>query len=239
MKIDKSFVIERYRNEERLKRYILKAKEGLFEEEKILVKKYIRPSDKVLVVGCGTGREVLGLKKLGIKRTTGIDISPDMIREARKLLPDTKLIISDINEFESKEKFDAVVYFNNIIEQIPSFLEKKKAILKAKELLRRKGIMILSTHSCFFYEKSIFELIKNTVLYAAFKLKLNRKNPFEYVNKEEKIYASYSNPFVIKKIMKSAFEIKEINSKKFILQKKHPKLMYIFDEPIYYVGKLK
>jgi len=238
MKINKSFVIERYRNKERLKNYILKAKKGLFEEEKLLIKKYVKPSDRVLVVGCGTGREIFGLKKLGIKDIVGIDISPDMIREAKKLLPDTELIISNIVEFKSKKNFDVVVFFNNIIEQIPSLSEKKKAILNAKRLLREGGKIILSTHSCF-YERSIFRLIRNLIFYVAFKLKLSKKNPFEYINKKEKIYASYSNPFTIKKIIGEVFEIKEINSKKFILQKKQPKFFYIFDEPVYYVGELK
>ena len=239
MKINKLFVIERYKDKERLKRYVLKAPKGLFKEEEILVKKYVKPSDKVLVVGCGTGREIIGLKKLGIRKITGIDISPDMIREAKKLLLDTKLIVSDINEFESKRKFDVIIFFNNIIEQIPSFLDRKKAILKSARLLKKRGRILLSTHSCFFYEKTPFELIKNLFFYLLFKLHFKRDSPFEYVNEKEKIYASYSNPFTIKKIMKKVFKIRTINSKKFILKGNQPKFFYIFDEPIYYVGELK
>ncbi len=239
MKIDKSFIIKRYKNKKRLESYVLKAKEGLWKEEEILVKKYLNKKDKVLIVGCGTGREIIGLKKLGFNNLVGVDISPDMIREAKKLLPDVKLITSNIIEFKPTRKYDAILYFNNIIEQIPNKKDRVKAILKPKQLLNKKGKIILTSHSCFVH-KNFLELIKSFILYILFRLKINKKNPFEYINKEEFIYANYSNPFRIKNLLiKNNFLINEINSKKFILKNKKPGIRYIFSEPIYYVARLK
>jgi len=239
MKVDGDFVIERYKNKNRLDSYIKKTKDGLYKEEEIIIKKYLNPNSKTLVVGCGTGREIYGLRGLGFTNITGIDISRDMIKEAKKLVPDVKLFVKDINKFESTEKFDAVIYFNNIIEQIPSFNERKKAILKAKELLTSRGLIFLTTHSCFVFQKNIFELFQNVLKYYFYKIGLRKDSPFEYINMDEKIYASYSNPLLIKRILRKIFNLKEVNSKKFILKGKRPLLRYLFDEPVYYVGELK
>ena len=87
---NKSFVIERYKDKDRLKNYIEKTKKGLnFEEEKI-IERHVPKSSSILVVGCGTGREIYGLKKLGFKDIVGVDISPDMTKEAKKILPEVK-----------------------------------------------------------------------------------------------------------------------------------------------------
>lgn len=239
MKIDDKFVIERYKNKDRLKSYVKKATEGLSKEEEIVIKKYLASDSKILVVGCGTGREIYGLRTLGFKNVTGIDISPEMINEAKKLVPNVKLFVKDINKFESKEKFDAVIYFNNIIEQIPSFDERKKAIIKARELLNSKGLILLTTHSCFVFKENVFELFNNVLKYSLYKMRLRKDSPFEYINIDEKIYASYSNPLLIKRILRKGFNLKMVNSKKYILQGKRPLFGYLFDEPVYYVGELK
>ena len=239
LKIENNFVIERYKNKKRIDSYISKTKKGLNKEEEIIIKKYLTPKQKILVVGCGTGREIYGLKKIGFKNIIGIDISPDMIKEAKKLVPKTKLFVCDINQFRSNQKFDAIIYFNNILEQIPSINKKKNAINKTKELLNPKGLIFLTTHSCFMFKKNILELARNILKYLSYKMKLRKDSPFEYIDLKEKIYASYSNPFLIKKILKRFFKIKEMNSKKFILSRKKPYFIYIFDEPIYYVGELR
>lgn len=239
MKIDKDFIIRRYKNKIRLKSYASRAGKGLFPEEELLIKKYIKYKSKILVVGCGTGREIIGLKKIGFKNIVGLDVSPDMIREAKKLVQHVKFIVSDINDFHSNDKFDVVLYLNNIIEQIPSFLDRKKAILKSKELLRGNGIIILTTHSSFYPGSFGSVLIKNFILYLLYKLGLRKDSPFDYVNERDKIYAHFSNPFEIKKILhENQFIIKEINSKKFILNNKKSSFLYLFDEPIYYIAEL-
>lgn len=58
MNINNNFVIERYKNKSRLSSYVARTKDGLYKEEEILIKKYLTPYSKILVVGCGTGREI-------------------------------------------------------------------------------------------------------------------------------------------------------------------------------------
>lgn len=70
-------------------------------------------------------------------------------------------------------------------------------------------------------------------------MRLRKDSPFEYINLDEKIYASYSNPLLIKRILRKYFNLKMVNSKKYILQGKRPLFGYLFDEPVYYVGELK
>ncbi|MFH1917801.1 MAG: methyltransferase domain-containing protein [Nanoarchaeota archaeon] len=237
-RVDKSFVIGRYSDNVRVKNYVWKTKKGLTLEEEKIIKKYVSKGSSILVVGCGTGREIYGLKKIGFKHVTGVDISPDMIKEAKKILPKVKFYCSDINEFKINKKFNVIIYFNNILEQIPSRKQRITAIAKSKGLLEKKGIIILTTHSCFVAGKFGSELIKNFFLYLLYFMKIRKQSPFDYINEKEKIYAHYSNPFKIKKILKElGFILVEINSKNNIIKNRKPMISWIFDEPIYYVAR--
>ena len=66
---------------------------------------------EVLDIGCGGGRPV-GTTLLRYASVTGVDISPVQIAEARRVLPDARLIVGDITSLEFDEaSFDAVVSF--------------------------------------------------------------------------------------------------------------------------------
>jgi len=237
-RVNKSFVIERYKDRNRLKNYVEKTKRGLTLEERKIIEKHVSKGSSILVVGCGTGREIYGLKKLGFKHIVGVDTSPDMIREAKKILPKVKFYCSDINEFKINKKFDVIIYFNNILEQIPSRKQRITAIAKSKGLLKEKGIIILTTHSCFVAGKFGSELVKNLLFYLLYLIRIKKQSPFDYINENEKVYAHYSNPFQIKKILnKLGFIVVEINSKGNIINNKKPNISWIFDEPIYYVAR--
>lgn len=79
------------------------------EEEALLRKLLVNREGQVLDVGCGTGR-------LLPFATHGIDISPNMIEEARQKFPDKKLSVSDGESlpFEA-DHFDAVFSFHVVM----------------------------------------------------------------------------------------------------------------------------
>jgi SAM-dependent methyltransferase len=73
------------------------------------------PNADVLDIGCGGGRPIAAAFA-GRASITGVDISPVQIAEARKVLPDARLIAGDIvaQQFDDAS-FDAIVSFYTLI----------------------------------------------------------------------------------------------------------------------------
>ena len=69
------------------------------------------PCDRLLVAGCGTGNEIVALKKSGFGGTIlGIDPSPDMIRQAREKTSDlskTELFCGVLDDLPPSKTYDA------------------------------------------------------------------------------------------------------------------------------------
>ena len=93
---------------------------------------------KVLDVGCGTGIITDALYDLAQNEVTAIDVSDEMIKIAKQTHAETTadFVCADFYEFSPKYKYDYVVCFN----AYPHFIDSKKFVRKANELLVRGGI---------------------------------------------------------------------------------------------------
>lgn len=70
-----------------------------------IIKAEIKDTDNVLDAGCGYGR----LSEY-IKNYTGVDLSPDLIDEAKRLYPDKKFMVAKLESLPFKDKeFDVAV----------------------------------------------------------------------------------------------------------------------------------
>lgn len=65
------------------------------------------PGERILDLGCGTGQLTNQIAELGAT-VVGLDKSPAMIDEARRLYPDLEFQLSDAHSFEFTEPFDGV-----------------------------------------------------------------------------------------------------------------------------------
>ena len=65
------------------------------------------PGERVLDVGCGTGQLTAQIAASGAE-VVGLDNSPAMIDEARRLYPNIKFQLADAHDFEFDEPFDGV-----------------------------------------------------------------------------------------------------------------------------------
>ncbi len=242
-KLTEKYVIERYKDPVRLKGYADKTMNGLTKEEQTVVDGFLHKGS-VLDVGCGTGREAIALDKQGFK-VTAIDISETMISVAKSLAKekDIHFEVCDILNYQ-KGKFDNVIFFNNIFEQLPSKDKREASIRKSHDLLKEDGTLILTTHSIFVPGKWGMEWISWLPRIAKFYLKrlfhipTEENSPFDLILKEENIYAHFSNPLAIKKLLKNnGFKIISINSGKSLLSNKKSIIQYLFNEPAYYICK--
>jgi SAM-dependent methyltransferase len=66
-----------------------------------------QPGERILDVGCGTGHLTAQVASVGAI-CTGIDLSPDMIRQAREKYPRLQFQVMDAREITFAESFDAV-----------------------------------------------------------------------------------------------------------------------------------
>src|SRR3990167_5757615 len=64
---------------------------------------------KILDVGCGSGKPIAAYLVEKNFDVYGVDISPKLIDYAKKIIPETQLFVSDICDFSTDIKFDAIV----------------------------------------------------------------------------------------------------------------------------------
>jgi SAM-dependent methyltransferase len=104
------------------------------------IKKHAKIKIKsVLNLGCGGGHMDWTLKNHF--DITSIDISPDMLKLARKLNPEVEYIKGDMRTVWLNRKFDAVVIHDSIL-YMRTLDELKAAFKTAYEHLKNNGLMI-------------------------------------------------------------------------------------------------
>lgn len=145
----KNQIIESYSEDKSQEKYILKAKNGLWDSEKEVIRKFCKNKGKFLDIGCGTGRTTFALYHHGYD-VIGIDLVPKMIENAKNLINKDKknitFLAGDAINLKFKENtFDNVLFSNLGWSQIPTDEERFKAIKEAYRVLKNNGIFILVT----------------------------------------------------------------------------------------------
>lgn len=144
----------------------------------------LKHSDKIryLDFACGTGR-ILGVAEEFFGDTTGVDISPEMLRVASRNCKSSELIRQDITRRPLEKEYDVITAFRFFLNAEPALADE---VLRALHgLLAETGKLFANIHV---NKKSplgaVYELrnmvsgrtIANTKSYASFKELLERNN---------------------------------------------------------------
>lgn len=151
-KVDTDFIRKSFTTEKTVSDYTKAVSEiGLWESEKMMIKKYFNPEGQVLDIGCGAGRTTIGLYKLGYHLVEGLDLSEAMIVQARRISKELNYNITfRVGDaaclYYDDETFKAALFSFNGIMQIPGRENRIKALKEIKRILKPKGYFLFTTH---------------------------------------------------------------------------------------------
>lgn len=97
---------------------------------------------RVLDVACGTGVLFEDYIAHGVDRIVGVDISPEMVRIARRKSPQShiEVICADIEEAQFEEPFDCCIVYN----ALPHFPNPGRMIERLARFVKRGGRLCIA-----------------------------------------------------------------------------------------------
>jgi ubiquinone/menaquinone biosynthesis C-methylase UbiE len=118
---------------------------------KRLIREHYPAAGRVLELACGTGSLLEGLAKE--YQVVGLDNSKEMLRVARKRLPDTEFILADMANFDLGQKFDAILCIYDSINHLTRFSDWQTMFTKVAEHLEPGGLFIFDMNTVEFLNK--------------------------------------------------------------------------------------
>lgn len=161
-------VIDEYNQKAIVERY--SELDGFKPAEEYLCKKYFIEKGRVLVVGCGAGRESIALAKNGFE-VIGVDIAENMINAAKEKGKELGLPVSflqvDAQYICFKESaFNYIVMFGSLLSYIPRRKNRIRALAESGQALAPNGILIVSFLKYSFFFSPIFYIYKNLTYFS-------------------------------------------------------------------------
>lgn len=110
--------------------------------EPMMAKAGLLPGNRVLDLACGRGRHAAVLVRKGLE-VTGIDISPESIKEAREAAPTAHFDVFDIREPYATAAYDAVICLFTSLGYTDDREDDARAVQAAAQALKHNGLFIL------------------------------------------------------------------------------------------------
>ena len=215
-----------------------------------LIKKYKIEKDLAIDLACGTGINSKTLKNIGFKKVLGVDISQEMLKEARLKYKNIYFIKKDFLSFKGSKfkNVDLVTCFYDSLNYLLKESDLKKTFLNVYKSLKPGGIFVFdlntpehaegisSNRPSIFTNDDLFVMMENKVKGNFWFLELSifirkRGNTFSLF-KEVHTEKMYKEEMVIKLLKSVGFKILETKkeNKKYQNNK-------IYNNRIYYIVK--
>ena len=114
-------------------------------EVRSMLQKHHPKCESVLELACGTGAVLQYLAE--DYEVAGLDLSPSMLRVARRRLPRVKLHRGDMTEFELKRGFDAIICVFDSINHLLQFSKWQRVFTRCHSHLNNDGIFLFDVNT--------------------------------------------------------------------------------------------
>ena len=151
-KVDQAFTVRSFSAKAAVEKYAAAVDDvRLWESEKIFFSTHFSRSGRLLDLGCGAGRTTLWLWRGGYRNIVGADITPAMIRTARKIAKDRRIpvefVVADARDLPfANVEFDGCLFSFNGLMQIPGRADRIRAMKEVRRVLKKGGTFVFVTH---------------------------------------------------------------------------------------------
>ena len=97
---------------------------------------------RILEIGCGGGRVTALLAEAGAD-VTGIDLSPELLAQARSGRTPARLILADVRRLALRARFDAIVAPDDPFSHLTNSVDRQAALDAVAAHLAPKGVFLL------------------------------------------------------------------------------------------------
>ena len=122
---------------------------GLTSAERQFYARFIEPRGRVLLVGCGTGRDMIALQEIG-HDVVGLEPIAEVVEIARHNLARRRSAATVrqglVQSAELGGLYDAVIFSNGCYSFVPGSVERIGALRRVAEHLSPRGRIIISYH---------------------------------------------------------------------------------------------
>lgn len=124
---------------------------GLWLSEEAVFTRLFKPDDRIIELGTGTGRIAVGLAELGYPHVLGVELSKEMVREARRIGKILELPVAfsqgDATRLKFEDDlFDGAIFGFNGLMQIPGREARRTALREIRRVVRPGGAFAFTTH---------------------------------------------------------------------------------------------
>jgi len=188
-----------------------RTRERIWEETRFLFDD-IRSCDRVLDLGCGTGRYAELFKDKDVEYI-GADIAKEQIEIAKKKHPEAKFQIIDPLKFSFLDNYFDKIYSIAVFHCIPSKEFRLQFLKETRRILKPNGKLVLTVWESTRWNK--FLLFKYIILKLIGRSKMDYRDLLEpWGDKTERYYHWFSERELKKLVKKAGLKVKEAGTTK-------------------------
>ena len=124
---------------------------GFYPVEETFYPRFLKPHDEILLVGCGTGRDLIALLRAGY-HVEGLEVAPRAAMLARRILLEQKLAapieIGSIETAPLRKRYDAVLFSWLCYSYIPGRAARVAVLCRVKAHLKAGGRILVTYVLC-------------------------------------------------------------------------------------------